>query len=74
MCHPLQEHLFRTILRFHRLLLRQFLLPLLNQGSGALNKQVGALGKSTGMTKESMTASMNLAKQQRQLSAATLGF
>jgi hypothetical protein len=51
----------------------QGLLPLLNGGSKALNEQVTAMGKQTGMTDKTMKSSLAMAKQQRELNATMLG-
>lgn len=51
----------------------QSLLPLLNGGSKAMNDQVAAMGKTVGMTKNSVTQGLKLAAQQRELNAATTG-
>lgn len=51
----------------------QAMLPLLNQGSDALNGQIGAMGKHTGMTNESLKSQLELVKAQREWNAAMLG-
>lgn len=51
----------------------QALLPLLNQGSVALNGQVTAMAKHTGMSGQTIKDSLELAKTQREWSATMLG-
>jgi hypothetical protein len=49
------------------------LLPILNNGSKALNEQIDTMGKQTGITKGNLQQGLAMAKQQRELSAAMLG-
>jgi hypothetical protein len=49
----------------------QAMLPFLSQGSKAINEQVTALGKATGMTSQSQAASMKLVQAQREWQAST---
>ena len=51
----------------------QALLPLLNGGSAALNGQVDAMKKHLGMSQQSEKQALELAKQQRELSATMVG-
>ena len=51
----------------------QALLPILNGGSKELNEQIDAMGKSIGMTDKSKESALEMAKQQRELSASMLG-
>ena len=51
----------------------QAMLPLLNQGSAALNKQIDEMGKSSGVTNASQKSALALVKQQRALEQAMLG-
>ena len=51
----------------------QAMLPILNQNSGALNKQIDELGKSSGMNGKNAKSAMNLVKQQRELEHAMMG-
>jgi hypothetical protein len=51
----------------------QTLLPLLNQGSQGLNKQVTEMASHTGMTSKTVKDQMALVKSQREMNAAMLG-
>lgn len=51
----------------------QALLPILNQGSGALHGQIEEMAKSTGITNASIKQSLQLVKTQREWSAAQTG-
>ena len=50
----------------------QTMLPLLNQGSQKLNKQVHTMAKSTGVTDKSQKKSMELVKSQREMQTAMM--
>jgi hypothetical protein len=51
----------------------QQLLPLLNQGSDALNEQIGVMGKQLGMTDSTVKNSLKLVQTQREWEATMMG-